>query len=378
MAVIGFDNRQVLPPSITEYPVSPNSFVVSRYPDGTVATGSGALIGPNDILTAAHVIYSHSHGGYADEVTVLPNAGLQSNGNVSTPFGQYTVRSEDLAVTNGWEDNDPRLSKTPWEFDYGVIELDQSVGRDTGWFAIDPHETPLNSFVESLGYPGDIARPQMVYTSGTIDSVGQGVARFFDDLDSFAGQSGSAVFYTGPDNVPEVMGVISNETFFPQSNGIVRFDEQQKRQIDDFAEANGDGAFFEARKTDTEDFLEPYVDDGWYYEEYPDVAQQGVEADLHFSRFGQHQGRDPNLGFDTDWYLENNTDVKEAGMNPLLHYAKYGWKEGRIPSPEFDAEAYLDIYPDVAEAGIEPLRHYLEHGIFEGRIAPSIDDGFGV
>ena len=43
------------------------------YADGTVASGTGFLIGPNTVLTAAHVIYKHKMGGWASSI-VLPNS----------------------------------------------------------------------------------------------------------------------------------------------------------------------------------------------------------------------------------------------------------------------------------------------------------------
>ncbi len=73
--------------------------------------------------------------------------------------------------------------------------------------------------------------------------------------------------------------------------------------------------------------------------------------------------------FDADWYLNRYPDVRESGMNAFLHYRRYGIGEGRDPSPSFDTRWYLDQNPDVANAGLDPLDHYLCFGIAEGRLS---------
>ncbi|MEM7751950.1 MAG: hypothetical protein AAF230_00960, partial [Pseudomonadota bacterium] len=65
---------------------------------------------------------------------------------------------------------------------------------------------------------------------------------------------------------------------------------------------------------------------------------------------------------DTDYYLENNADVATAGIDASLHYAKYGWREGRDPSPSFSTSGYLSAHPTVAREGINPLLHFVQSG----------------
>jgi len=76
-----------------------------------------------------------------------------------------------------------------------------------------------------------------------------------------------------------------------------------------------------------------YFDEAWYLEQYPDVAQAGVDPIEHYLRAGFSEGRNPGPRFDTRWYLEAYPDVAQAGMNPLLHYIKFGRDEGRYPGP---------------------------------------------
>ncbi len=65
---------------------------------------------------------------------------------------------------------------------------------------------------------------------------------------------------------------------------------------------------------------------------------------------------------DAEFYLENNADVAEAGIDASLHYAKFGWREGRDPSPSFSTKGYLSAHPKVALKGANPLLHFIQSG----------------
>jgi serralysin len=110
----------------------------------------------------------------------------------------------------------------------------------------------------------------------------------------------------------------------------------------------------------------PLVDDLFYLLRYKDIAQAGVDPNLHYAQFGFREGRDPNAFFDTAGYLRTYADVRAAGVNPLEHYAQFGFREGRDPSASFDASDYLNAHRDVAAAGVDPLKHYLQHGESKG------------
>ena len=61
---------------------------------------------------------------------------------------------------------------------------------------------------------------------------------------------------------------------------------------------------------------------------------------------------------DTDFYIRTNPDVREAGMDAALHYTRYGWREGRDPSPDFSTEGYLAKHPHLIGGKINPLEHF--------------------
>jgi GT2 family glycosyltransferase/glycosyltransferase involved in cell wall biosynthesis len=88
-------------------------------------------------------------------------------------------------------------------------------------------------------------------------------------------------------------------------------------EVDDLIEAArliGESGFFE---------------ESWYLQQYPDVAQVGLDPILHYLRVGWHLGRSPGRGFDAAWYLARHADVEASRQNPLLHYICHGLVEGR-------------------------------------------------
>jgi lipopolysaccharide biosynthesis protein/glycosyltransferase involved in cell wall biosynthesis len=71
--------------------------------------------------------------------------------------------------------------------------------------------------------------------------------------------------------------------------------------------------------------------------------------------------------FDEDYYYSQYPDIKEAGIDALEHYFYYGWKEGRNPNNLFDTSYYLSVHKDIKDKGINPLLHYVRFGLLENR-----------
>ena len=110
------------------------------------------------------------------------------------------------------------------------------------------------------------------------------------------------------------------------------------------------------------------VDERWYKEIYPDVANGDLDPVSHYVDYGATEGRDPNSHFSTKWYLSKYPDVREMGINPLLHYLIHGAQESRRVGPTFDTAYYLAHNTDVDPRRINPLVHYLRSGLREGRL----------
>jgi hypothetical protein len=84
------------------------------------------------------------------------------------------------------------------------------------------------------------------------------------------------------------------------------------------------------------------VDDTWYLERYPDVAEaikQGIlqSARLHFVNDGYFEGRLPfPIKVDERYYLTQNSGVAEYVRKGVLksgqqHFEENGYAEGRLP-----------------------------------------------
>ena len=85
------------------------------------------------------------------------------------------------------------------------------------------------------------------------------------------------------------------------------------------------------------------LDDRWYLNEYPDVADAVREgryrsAKHHFVEEGYLEGRRPaNVAVDEEWYLRAYPDVADgvvsgAFLSPQTHFELHGYAEGRLPS----------------------------------------------
>lgn len=74
--------------------------------------------------------------------------------------------------------------------------------------------------------------------------------------------------------------------------------------------------------------------------------------------------------FDADWYLLHNPDVTRVGIDAQSHYLRYGEAEGRKPSAWFDPAWYRAVYGLAPYQS--PLAHFLAHRM-TGRFLPRPD-----
>jgi len=156
--------------------------------DGSAWLGTGFFISPRVLATAGHNVFINGRDpdrrGWVRNIEVIPGR----DGN-ELPFG--SALSTRFYSVRGWADD------ANTEFDYGAIVLDPSeaLGNSTGWIGFGAYsDATLRSVWANLsGYPSDRGRGrEQWYMARRVDSVS--ARKVFYDIDTFGGQSGSAVY----------------------------------------------------------------------------------------------------------------------------------------------------------------------------------------
>lgn len=182
-SIIGADERTQVTDT-TVYPFRANVFLEITFPSSS-GTCTGWMIGPRTIATAGHCVYDTDNNEWASSITVYPGR----NGS-STPYGSANACY--LWSVLGWVQNeDPR-------YDYGSIILDANddLGNTVGWYGFrwSSNDASFDELkVRIYGYPGDKDYGTMWGMRKRIKEVS--ARQFFHNLDTFGGQSGSAVYH---------------------------------------------------------------------------------------------------------------------------------------------------------------------------------------
>lgn len=184
------------------YPRSAVVYIEATYATGATYTGTGVVVGQNDILTASHVIYSAGDGGLATDVRVYPG-----RDGLSMPYGSYEAQSVNYFAVD--LDADGLIPQAESQYDLAMLGFDQALGNSTGWFGIDRWAS--SGFFYVTGYPGiyaDYTGPRMTedygyaYTSSTTTTWGH------SSLEINSGNSGGPLWHY-INGLPYVTGIVS-------------------------------------------------------------------------------------------------------------------------------------------------------------------------
>jgi glutamyl endopeptidase len=180
--VIGTDDRVKIG-NTTLYPWRCICSLLITAKDGSRWIGTGWLVGPRTLITAGHVVYMHSRGGWVREIEVIPGR----NGS-SRPYGSCKATS--FRSVKGWTVNKRR------SHDYGAIVLprDCAFGTRLGYFGYANLSffSLLGLKVNLSGYPGDKPAGTQWWHARRITFVTTRTLVY--NIDTFGGQSGSPVW----------------------------------------------------------------------------------------------------------------------------------------------------------------------------------------
>ena len=194
--VIGTDNRVRITPT-TSYPwTTIVKLHIAWEGYNTIATG--ALIDKNHVLTAAHCVYSHSHGGWADSIKIVPG---EDNGN--EPFGHaWSIK---MRCYDDWID-----CASP-EHDFAVLTLDRDIGLYTGWMGLYltlSSSSIYSGLLNTAGYPAELDNGKNLYWTTDYGYDANEYIHWYS-LDTTAGQSGSPVWIYY-DEWPYILSVVTS------------------------------------------------------------------------------------------------------------------------------------------------------------------------
>lgn len=166
---------------------------------GVVASGcTGTVVMQRFVLTAAWCVYDLKNKGFYKDLDFLP----AMNGR-KTPFGR--IKWKNAWVTKGFAE------KGDLNFAYGLIELDQPIGEQTGWFGFG-HEPQFNfKRIAVTGYPfAGVPELTMWETGCRIDAAEENAVfyRCTGNGQSLATMLGSPMWYKGKtDDSWKIVGI---------------------------------------------------------------------------------------------------------------------------------------------------------------------------
>ncbi|EOH55520.1 trypsin-like serine peptidase [Enterococcus faecium] len=177
-SIIGTDERI----QITDTKAEPYNSMVFVAADGNA--GSGAVIGKNTVLTAAHVVRKILENTNKDSIYVIPGR----NGS-KLPYGKFKIKS--VYIPQSYIDH------ASGDTDIAVITVDtlnnKSIGEVVPVLPIKLSNSVENGVsLATTGFPGDKTWGTMWTAQGKV--TGQTNTRVYYDMDTKGGQSGSPVY----------------------------------------------------------------------------------------------------------------------------------------------------------------------------------------
>ncbi len=197
------------------YPYQCAVFIRSRWGNKWYS-GSGAIVGNNDILTASHVIYDNSLGGLADEVRVYPSYDPDNSVDWTGYYKPTWLEYYDDWDANGdglITDGDGKSgSLYEGERDIALLSLTEDIGSIYGYFGVTTHFSGGTGY--KLGFPGKYSN-NLMFDEGIIyeDHIDNFFWFYNDDIEINPGDSGGPI-YINSEGSNYVVGVVSSGDYY--------------------------------------------------------------------------------------------------------------------------------------------------------------------
>jgi V8-like Glu-specific endopeptidase len=208
--VIGPDDRVMVPDTAT-IPWRCICHLEVIFDNGVRAYGTGWLVGPDTVITAAHCVWDPRTGEQAAEIRVAPGR----NGSMG-PYGQFVTA--DYAVMQGWPDAgnfglDVAAIRLPR--DAGMFA--EGVGARLGYFGLAAFENAKLEMllVNTAGYPLEAAKPFATqwFNGGRIKAAETDYVTYM--IDTEGGQSGSPIFFYEKETEERLVVAIHTVGYYP-------------------------------------------------------------------------------------------------------------------------------------------------------------------
>lgn len=209
-AIVGSTDDRVRITNTTVGPYCNTVYIYAHYTHNGVGyrgIGSGFVIGPSAVATAAHCVYNTEYG-VADYIYIVP----AKNGTLE-PYGRENINApvlgENVIVSAGY------LQSGSSADDWAIIELDSQIGNQTGWLGIRwQSATYNNTYVYNTGYPAAVTG----YVQDDVDRnmfLGTGYVRYSaakylcGDWDATGGNSGGPVYIYDSNTGYTLIGILT-------------------------------------------------------------------------------------------------------------------------------------------------------------------------
>jgi hypothetical protein len=286
-----------------------------KFPDGAMLAGSGAIIGhPTNghgyhVLTAGHCVYSHSHGGWATKVTVIP--GLDDD---YMPF--YLAYVTKMRSYIGWTEYQMH------QHDWALLTLDRTIGDITGWMGrmtAPFYNSIYTDTLNTAGYPGDLG-PNTMWFDSDYGRIATEYNHWYY-MDTYFGQSGSPVWrFVDPDRW--ILSINAYNDDGSGSNHGTRLDQDKFDDINQWC--SEDKVHFKA-------FL---IDDGQSYSGfYPKIVKPGVTI-FNVWCGVRNIGTASSDGFYVSYYASTDTIISQddylLGSDYIESITPFSWDDSKL------------------------------------------------